>query len=49
MIWQNFQQKTDLKILLGALKRWHFLTIKIFIPYLRLLNMSAWAILFPPK
>ncbi|MHC5610691.1 MAG: glycosyltransferase family 2 protein [Nostoc sp.] len=49
MIWQNFQQKTDLKILLGALKRWTFLTIKIFIPYLRLLIISAWAILFPPK
>ncbi|MEH1891113.1 MAG: glycosyltransferase family 2 protein [Nostoc sp.] len=49
MIWQNFQQKTYWKILLGALKRWPFLTIKIFIPYLRLLSISAWAILFPPK
>ncbi|MBE8967009.1 glycosyltransferase family 2 protein [Nostocales cyanobacterium LEGE 12452] len=49
MIWQNFHQKTDLKILLGALKRWPLLTIKIFIPYLRLLSISAWAILFPPK
>ncbi|MEH2082087.1 MAG: glycosyltransferase family 2 protein [Nostoc sp.] len=49
MIWQNFHQKTGLKILLGALKRWPFLTIKIFIPYLRLLSISAWAILFPPK
>ncbi|MEH2289979.1 glycosyltransferase family 2 protein [Nostoc sp.] len=49
MIWQSLYQKTDLKILLGALKRWPFLTIKIFIPYLRLLSISAWATLFPPK
>ncbi|GEM_PF-3065302 len=49
MIWQNFQQKTDLKILLGALKRWTFLTIKVFIPCLRLLSISALAILFLPK
>ncbi|MBD6616527.1 glycosyltransferase family 2 protein [Komarekiella sp. 'clone 1'] len=41
MIWQNFRQKTDWKIFLGALKRWPFLTIKIFIHYLVLLTISG--------
>lgn len=49
MIWQNFRQKTDWKIFLGALKRWPILTIKIFIFYLRLLTISAWIVIFPTK
>ncbi|MBW4687989.1 MAG: glycosyltransferase [Komarekiella atlantica HA4396-MV6] len=40
MIWQNFTQKTDWKILLGALKRWPLLTVKIFIHYLGLSSIS---------
>jgi abequosyltransferase len=49
MIVQNLRRKSHWKILLGALIKWPVLVINIIIPYLTLVSVSIWELIFLPK
>ncbi len=49
LILMHFTQKNNLKVVLGALRRWPILTINTMLPYYALVGMSVGEIILSPK
>ena len=49
MILKHWRKETNLRVVLGALRRWPIMTIKTIIPYLALVGVSALQVLFSPQ
>ncbi|MBV9385099.1 MAG: glycosyltransferase family 2 protein [Chroococcidiopsidaceae cyanobacterium CP_BM_ER_R8_30] len=49
LILNHFSQKNNWKVVLGAIRRWPILATKTILPYLALVCVSAWKIIFSPQ